>query len=159
VRGSGRSRPAPLVAFACPVRPISVNARPTVRKRETYRNKLLEAFKEAVEDLAMLDDLPYGVVYLFSLHDRGYDADNISKPLWDALRGVAYRDASAVRLRVAGVLDMRTMDLASLDLTTIPERTTKGLLDLLGKEAHVLYVEIGPLRPALYRFGIGTSEK
>lgn len=107
----------------------------------------------------------YGIVYYIAQRYRSAtdaDADNVSKPVWDALEGVAYDDDKLVRLRIAGVIAPSSLpDVASLDeldLTGMPGDVADALTGFItAGEAHILYVEIGPLRSAMFRFGLAVE--
>lgn len=105
----------------------------------------------------------YGIVYYIV---QGYrptvhaDADNVAKRVWDALEGSAYADDQIVRLRIAGIVDTLegsegSISLVDLDLSTMDQETESTLVGLLGAgERHVLYVEIGPVGPEMFRFSL-----
>ena len=143
-----------MVAFACARQPLSFNATTRGAKRDAYREHLKREFASAGSGHELPRGACYGIVYYFLRGNGGPDADNISKPLWDALRGVAYEDDAAIRFRQAAVIDTDGTDLNELDLTHVPDETAARLIELLGDEDHVLYVEIGSLRPDMLTFGL-----
>jgi hypothetical protein len=71
----------------------------------------------------------YGVVYYRPETDA--DAGNVSKRIWDGLEGAAYKDDHVVRFQIAGVVG--------------------------GGTKHVIYVEIGPVRPAMFSFDLSRA--
>jgi Endodeoxyribonuclease RusA len=107
----------------------------------------------------------YGIVYYFA---RGYrpardaDADNVSKRVWDALEGVAYKDDQVVRLRLSGVIEAGAAEdeapsLQELDLSDAAAGGAKELLRLVAaQEAHILYVEVGTVRPSMFAFNLAA---
>lgn len=107
----------------------------------------------------------YGIVYYIAQRYRpatDADADNVSKPVWDALEGVAYDNDKAVRLRIAGVIAPSSLPgVASLDelpLTGVPGDVADMMTGFItAGEAHILYVEIGLLHPAMFRFGFAVE--
>jgi hypothetical protein len=108
----------------------------------------------------------YGVIYYFV---RGYrpsndpDAGNVSKRIWDALEGAAYDDDHVVRLQIAGLIEIGQApsgDLAieDIDLADVPSRALDQLLGLINEGvAHILYVELGHIRPSLFMFNLAAS--
>lgn len=100
------------------------------------------------------DDAPlYGAVYYFHSQPSGLDADNLSKPVWDALQGVAYPDDSRIRLRHAGIVDLRAFSIDEFDLSRLPDAVAERLFTVIGSELHVLSVEIGILATHMFEFG------
>ena len=99
------------------------------------------------------DDLYALVYYLHRRHDP-LDADNLSKPVLDALTGAAYQDDSQVKVRTAGVFDLRG-GYRVLSLHEVPQPLQQHLVGALASnEPHTLYVEIGRLHyGAHFQFG------
>ncbi len=73
------------------------------------------------------------------------DADNLSKPIWDALEGVLYKDDSIIKYRTAGIFDLRSSSLELLDFTLMPEYVVYDFLTRLDDSDHILYIEVGHL--------------
>ncbi|MFP5512215.1 MAG: RusA family crossover junction endodeoxyribonuclease [Alphaproteobacteria bacterium] len=109
----------------------------------------------------------YGVVYYFV---SGYrpatdaDADNLSKPVWDALTETAYQDDKLIRLRMSGVIEVGAdpsgaPSYADINLSAMPEPAASRLTELLlGDARDILYVEIGPLNPRMFVFNLAKGE-
>jgi len=140
-----------MLAFICIKRPLSINARNKTRFQEEIRR----AFSDSYSNLSPREGLLYGTVYYFHTVPRSLDADNLSKPVWDALKGLTYNDDSQIRLRHAGVIDLREVEFKSFNLSKIPDTVANALLDVLGTEPHVVYIELGPLQDDMYEFGRG----
>jgi hypothetical protein len=114
----------------------------------------------------MSDEFSYAAVYYFV---PGYrpsndaDAGNVHKRVLDGLQGVAYEDDHVVRIIMAGVIDYGpTADgplrVEEIDLTRIPPNALQELATAIESGSdHFLYVEIGPLRPAMIAFGLGDA--
>jgi Endodeoxyribonuclease RusA len=146
------------VAFVRAGRPPTANKNAGVR-RIRFDEEMRAAYRRAG---GLFSEQPcYGLVYYIK---RGYDpardadADNIAKPVWDALEGAAYPDDRAVKLRVAGLIEAgETPDgsptMVDLDLTEVPKATADELFSLLFDrgEEHVLYIEIGPIERGMFR--------
>jgi hypothetical protein len=75
--------------------------------------------------------------------------------VWDALTGLSYNDDSQIRLRHAGVIDLREVEFKSFNLSKIPDTVANALLEVLGTEPHVVYIELGSLQDDMYEFGRG----
>jgi hypothetical protein len=114
---------------------------------------------------ACLTEPLYGIVYYVAQQYRptnDADADNLSKRLWDALQATAYDDDKLVRLRIAGVIAPSSLPTAAslddLDLTGAPDDVAGALAGFIAAgEDHNLYVEIGLLHPAMFRFGLAIK--
>ena len=48
----------------------------------------------------------YAAIYYFYREDVGLDADNISKPAWDALNAVGYSDDKQIKIRTAVAINI-----------------------------------------------------
>ena len=150
------------VSFVRPGRPPSANR--NVGPRGARAGAELRALYE-VAGGSVLDGHLYGIVYYFV---RGYspatdaDADNISKRVWDALTGAAYRDDRMVRLRLAGVVEVGAAEggapaLQELDLSDMSRETAGKLLELLGgEEKHILHVGLGLVQPHMFVFNLAA---
>ena len=94
---------------------------------------------------------------------RHGDADNVSKPTWDALEGLAYDDDHRVRLRIAAVIEMEPEEdgypsIQGLDLSAVPVAIADRLLEFVeSDEDHVVYVELGAVTSEMLTFGIGCE--
>ncbi len=66
---------------------------------------------------------------------------------------MAYEDDSIIKLRHAGIIDLRETDLQQFDLTSIPDDVADSFLDMVGSEKHILYIELGKLRNDMMIFG------
>ena len=95
----------------------------------------------------------YGVVYYFYRRNNQLDADNLSKPVWDALEGVAFENDLLIRLRHAGVVDLRSTDMTTFDLSKMPDTVADNFIQMIGVEEHILYVEFGILHQSMFLLG------
>ena len=119
--------------------PRSVNA----RSRPKYQAELaLQAQRTVAAPLR--DARLYGKIYYLHRGRTAIDADNLSKPILDALREVVFLDDAQVVLRTAAIvsLDAGGIQLApgSDVLEAIPD-----FIDLVATQAHLIYVEVGQL--------------
>lgn len=134
-------------AFICTVRPRSVQA----KKTEQYKQRVLEACQKYCPAPETLEGPLYGVVYYFHRKPNDLDADNLSKPIWDALEGYFYDDDRVIQLRTSGVRDLRE-GIEILDLTKMPDSVAGDFIDAVGEEDYLLYVELGALSPEMFTF-------
>jgi Endodeoxyribonuclease RusA. len=115
------------------------------------------AFRLACPDSEPIATDCYGVVYYFPRRYTQLDADNISKTVWDALKSVAYDDDRVVRLRIAGIANLRSPDMVGFDLTKMPGDVAAKLLAMVGQVDHLLYIEVGALRAEMFRFALDSG--
>lgn len=155
--------PSTAVAFLIAGRPPTANKTGGSR-RPAFVRRVREGFVSAGG--AVATQPCYGLVYYFV---QGYrpsndaDADNISKPVWDALKGTAYDDDKIVRLRIAAVVDTGSEPggppaLTDLGLSDMRPDLASHLVEMIGAgKRHILYVEIGRLDPRMLRFGLADG--
>jgi hypothetical protein len=157
---------ASAISFVRAGRPPTANKRLRGSRRRAGQ-ELPELYRAAGGSAA--EGHLYGIVYYFV---RGYrptndaDADNVSKRVWDALEGVAYQDDEVVRLRIAGVIETGggpgndSPRLEQIDLSDLSPDVARALLDLVGRqEAHILYVELGPLNGSMFLFNLAPDRQ
>ena len=123
-------------------------------KGQAYMQTVTATFVSAHPTHQKLNGDLYGVIYYFYKEDRNHDADNISKPVWDCLTDVMYVDDKQVRVRVAGVFNLKRHDIQTLDLSTLPGPVFSQLLDAMDNHDHFFYVECGPLHMRHYKFNL-----
>lgn len=147
---------ARLIAFALPEKPLSYNS----SRKEAYVSRLRGAFLDAGGALGAVDPPHYGLVYFLYKVDVPIDADNMSKPVWDALRGLAFEDDATVRLRVAGKIGISGTRRTRFDLSGVPNATAERLTTYIGSQRrrhdYILYVELGTLRDRMFAFGLAS---
>jgi|WetSurMetagenome_2_1015567.scaffolds.fasta_scaffold663494_1 Holliday junction resolvase RusA-like endonuclease len=139
-----------MYVFLCNLKPHSFNKRHKEKYKEHYKSELQKAFYKYNFEVSPLEGNLYGVVYYFHNVLTQLDADNISKPIWDALEAVVYSDDKEIKLRIAGVFDLIS---ESIETLKIPQSVLDDFLGMIdeGKE-HILYVEIGSLDYSLFKF-------
>jgi hypothetical protein len=141
-----------MYAFISNIRPCSVRAKTT----ERFKRAIKEAFKSYYPSTELVSNDLYGVVYYFHKKHNQLDADNLSKPIWDALEGVLYEDDSIIKYRAAGIFDLRGLEI--LDFTLMPEHVVHDFLERLDDSDHILYMEVGNLDYSLFKFGCENLE-
>jgi Holliday junction resolvase RusA-like endonuclease len=134
--------------------PRSVNPRGDKDRKAEYYESLRTAFRKYHADAIPLDNNLYGIVYYFHKVKTQLDADNLSKPIWDALKGAAFNDDFQIRYRSAGLFNLGVERLEELDLTNIPDYVFGDFLEMLDNGySHILYVEFGEFTYDLMQFG------
>lgn len=137
-----------MIAFICNKRPRSINAKGTA----TFQAFIQAAFARYCPGASLVTPT-YGRVYYFRRVAHQLDADNLSKPILDALKGHAYADDSIVELRSSGIIDLRSNDISAFDLTRVPPMVIDDFVDSIGSADHVIYVELGDLTMDMFAFG------
>lgn len=123
-------------------------------KNMSYQRGLQRAFETAYPDTDALGGDLYAASYYFHRRRTQIDADNLSKPILDALSGLAYEDDFQVKVRYSGTFDLQ-LPIGVLDQTRMPQPAYSRWLGLINSNSpHVLYVEVGRLHyEEHYRFG------
>jgi len=130
-----------VIVLLSDTKPRSVNA----EMSKLYRQEIADTFRSNHPQFTPLRGDLYAAVYYFHQVTTGLDADNLSKPILDALTGLAYEDDRQVKVRYSGVHDLR-QGFGVLALGRIPQPQRQDLLGLLAStKPHTLYVEIGRL--------------
>jgi Holliday junction resolvase RusA-like endonuclease len=145
-----------MIGFICPFRPRSVNAKQT----EKYKEKIKEYFRYYYPDMSIFDNEKlYGIVYYFYRRKTELDADNLSKPIWDALETVLYNDDRIIKLRYSGIYDLKN-DVTKLDITRMPKNVYSDFLEYIENIEceHLSYIELGKLNNSLFIIGGETYE-
>ena len=118
-----------------------------------YEADLRAAFRRYYPAAAVQNRDSYGVVYYFHRRPHGIDADNLCKPVFDALKSEAYEDDKCLRLIQAGIHDLTAKGFHVLNLTSVPDNVLSDLLRALNTSDHILYVEVGELDYEMFEFG------
>ncbi len=123
--------------------PVSYNAADAKNKRK-YKDTIVAAFEKnyngKIPKFKKGTEL-YGQVCFFTSDGTNLDADNISKPVWDALVGIIYDDDKQIVSRTSTVVYTKKHNLISIDGSS---DTAAELLQVLtGKYVQCIYVECG----------------
>jgi len=137
-----------MYAFLSNLKPRSVNA----QKSEKYKNGIQDAFRHYHGTIPPISGSLYGFIYYFHRVKTELDADNLSKPIWDALKLVAYTDDKIIRFRSSGIFDLQSEQLEILDLSRMPDYVFDDFLRMIESEDHILYVEFGEFDYGLFQF-------
>jgi hypothetical protein len=142
-----------MYAFLCNFTPISVNAK-NIKNKKVYYTNLMDAFRRYQCKAASSTESLYGFVYYFYRVKTQLDADNLSKPIWDALINVAFSNDNQIRFRSAGLFDLQSEGIDELDVTNMPDNILIDFLQMIDdKKSHILYVEFGKFDNSLIQFG------
>jgi hypothetical protein len=101
----------------------------------------------------MTEDL-YGIVYYFHEKKTGADADNISKPIWDCLKGILFDDDKQIKLKTAWLVDISKGDLNVIDFSAVRGEITAELVESFGTLDHFVYIEVGVLHNSMYKLNL-----
>ena len=134
-----------MYSFVIKTKPKSYNSwgSASVEKKNKYKHLIEESFKEAYPAHVLVEVDLYGLVYHFFQKDIGIDADNLSKPIWDCLRGTIFDDDKRVKMRIAGSFKLVGGDLTIFNSSGLPGEVVTSLIESIETEEHVLYVECG----------------
>ena len=142
-----------MYSFIVSTKPKSYNSKDK-RKADAYRQRLQAAFAENYPDHTPLSEELYGLVYHFYRVNIGLDADNLSKPVWDGLKGVLFVDDRQVKMRIAGSFDVAANDLTVLDFSGLPGIIVDKLLESTQTGNHTLYIECGRFNTDLIQLNL-----
>lgn len=128
------------------------------KKKQRYMSRISESAKERItkKDLKVYlngSESLYARVYYFHRINTEIDADNISKPIIDALRKIVYDDDKFVIKRIASIIDL-SYDYI-VDDNNISDELYDELITVLNDESenHIIFVEVGSLDERRVRFG------
>ena len=137
-----------MYSFLCSITPRSVNA----KKKDAYYSGLVNAFKHYHGEISPISEYLYGFVYYFHRRRTELDADNLSKPIWDALVSTTYPDDNLILFRSSGLFDLQSEGIEVLDLSNFPDYLFEDFLEMIENEDHILYVELGKFDHGLFQF-------
>lgn len=89
----------------------------------------------------------YGQVYFFTSEGTDLDADNISKPVWDALEGLVYDNDKQIVMRKSTVIYKAKHDLIALDGNS--ERAADLLQVIQKNMVKCIYIECGHFKESM----------
>lgn len=141
-----------MISFLCDFRPRSVQAKSTSRYKEAIRKSFKDFYPN--HDILLNNDL-YAISYYFHKRKTELDADNMSKPIWDALQDLLYEDDRIIKLRYAGTCKIGNEgDISNIDVTKIPDHILEKFLELTECSDDIIYIEVGNLKKEFYVFGV-----
>lgn len=98
----------------------------------------------------------HGIVYCFQKNRYKTDADNISKPLWDSLNKVLYKDDYAIKLRYAGIahgMVPGTIGVPRANMNVSDVNRIDSFIKSSTNE-YMLYIELGTLQEKMFKYDI-----
>ncbi len=120
-------------------KPASYNS----SSKSVYQKRVASCYNRFFKGCLKQDKL-YAIVYHFYREEKNLDADNLSKPLWDALRKTAFDDDYQIKIRCAASINLEK-EAVILD-ESIPEEVLYELSDGIYNHDHILYIELGELK-------------
>lgn len=139
-----------MYAFLCiDKKPVTIEAHSHLR----WENDVRIAFRNYWPNATIQNGIFYGVVYYFHNRPTQIDADNLCKPVFDALKNELYADDKYVKLVRSATFDRNANDIEILDLTNMPGNVFPDFIDKLDYSDDILYVEIGDLDLGMFEFG------
>ena len=129
-------------SFVYSGKPESYNA--DSKRKQVYKKTLSSAYKRRFSGMIAEKEL-YAAIYYFYREDVGLDADNISKPAWDALNAVGYSDDKQIKIRTAVAIDLSKYDIVDFDQDNIPSDVLTDLVQSIADNNHTLYIEVGEI--------------
>jgi hypothetical protein len=122
--------------------------------KQSFRNRIREKFHQYNPKNSIANEDLYGVVIYFQQARKDSiepDADNISKPVWDALIGECYEDDKMIRVRYAGVFTLSPNTAQELALDDIDETVIDDFYELLNTRKSFVYIHAGVLQSTHYK--------
>ncbi|MFD1676822.1 RusA family crossover junction endodeoxyribonuclease [Alicyclobacillus fodiniaquatilis] len=138
----------------------------TLRKAKSYnagKKKLLRNYEQAIAaDFQSTGQVGFGKsgnlysrVYYFHREHQVADADNISKPILDALTGHAYADDKQVIFRSAASLNMEEGFV--IDYTNLSSDLVADITNAVLQGKSIIYIEVGAFSNDFIQFGVNTQ--
>lgn len=136
-------------------KPVSQNNRGG--KITAYRRGLkrkLDAIYGRAGNSLLTNTILYGIVYYFRKDEVGFDADNISKPLWDALESVCYSNDKQIRLRLAAVVTIDYHNNYTIPTTRLSLAEVNQIINFFAnpRQKHMLYVHLESASPRNFKY-------
>lgn len=129
-------------SFVYSGKPESYNA--DSKKKQVYKKRLSSAYNRRFSGMIAEKEL-YAAIYYFYREDVGLDADNISKPAWDALNAVGYSDDKQIKIRTAVAINLCEHDILVFDQDILPTDVLIDLIQSIADNNHTLYIEVGEI--------------
>lgn len=134
--------------------PFSYNSTNT-KKRDKYvqliRDTFDKEYKGKVPKYRKGNKL-YGQVYFFTSEGTDLDADNISKPVWDALEGLVYDNDKQIVMRKSSVIYKTRHDLIALDGNS--DRAADLIQVIQRKTVKCIYIECGHFNESMVKIDL-----
>ena len=133
--------------------PLSYNS----KNKALYQARILSAFSRKFHGAIPMfspDEELYARVYFFTSEGVNVDSDNISKPIWDALRNNVYADDRSIVMRTAAVIDVNRHPFSIIDASSIDGSVAADLMQELAEtNVKCLYIECGVFNDEMIKIG------
>lgn len=96
----------------------------------------------------------YGLAYYFFKTNLLLDADNLSKPIWDSLNGVAYADDRQIISRTINAINLNENEISMMDFTGVDSDLLVDVVAAAFEEEHFIYVECGIINKKMWKFNL-----
>jgi hypothetical protein len=113
------------------------------RYKSLVRNELLNSWGD---DLPLLDGRLSACLVYFYFNGNPPDADNISKPIWDALTGVPFADDQQICLRQSCLLTDSELAYFELPNFLYENEASRKLRKYLKARRNCVYLWVGPFQ-------------
>jgi Holliday junction resolvase RusA-like endonuclease len=144
------------------VRPLSQNYRPRAEMKrlrtELIRGYVLKYLISFPEEITIPINCPLeGKLYYLHRDNDGYDADNISKPTWDALEGHFYENDRIIKYIEVLKIDLKnTPDFEELEVTDMSQYDFNELFHFIYDDSRskkkLLYISLSDYQSKNVRF-------
>ena len=136
--------------------PLSYNSK-NKKARADYHKRIQSAFLRkyngTVPQFPAGQEL-YARVYFFTSDGVNVDADNISKPIWDAVNGMLYVDDRKIVMRTAAVIDVNAHPFNTIDTSGMSGTVAADLIQgLTETNVKCLYIECGMFNESMIKIG------
>jgi len=136
-------------AFLCAGRtPVTIQAHSHLK----YEEDIKRAYKQYWPTEPPQNEYLYGIVYYFHKKKNSIDADNLCKPIFDALKNELYPDDKLIKYVRSAVYDLDSNNIETLDLTKMPDNVSDDFIKNLNNVDDMLYIEIGNLDFGMFEF-------
>ena len=139
--------------FILKSRPLSYNSCKGTKKTN-YKSALQNSLTIYNPRHTILSGDLYATIYYFFNKNLNLDTDNLSKPVWDSLKGFLFEDDQQIKIRTAGSFDLTTGDYSVIDFSGLKGKLVTDLLDAFDNEDHIVYIECGKYNPSMFKFNI-----
>lgn len=115
--------------------------------KNQYKRHHSERFKNRYKKLysgipTKENNLQTQLVYISNRY-KSPDVDNLSKPIIDAFSGVIYEDDKQVIKREATLLELKDLEVVTIDFTNMPPKIVEDLDDYITeKEEYILLLTV-----------------
>lgn len=129
--------------------PRSYNSKASSKRK--YMTDIQSEFRRTGCDVFPPTSDLYARTYYLHRKRNLWDADNLSKPIMDALKEYAFEDDRQVVYRTAGSIN--TEKYTDIDFTNLPTDLVDSFTNALLSSNPIVYIEIGDFQSSKVQFG------